>query len=72
MTGRRLAMLEQAAARRNITVDDVKAQLLRQAGIKRFGEPEEIADLIAFAASPAARWMTGSVLRMDGGEVKSV
>nr|WP_283806042.1 hypothetical protein [Bradyrhizobium sp. LTSP857] len=28
--------------------------------------------MIAFAVSPAARWMTGTVLRMDGGEVKSV
>ena len=43
-----------------------------QAGIGRFGEPEEIADLIAFAVSPAAHWMTGTVLRMDGGEAKSV
>ena len=27
---------------------------------------------IAFAVSPPSRWMTGTVLRMDGGEVKSV
>jgi len=27
---------------------------------------------MAFIVSPAARWMTGTVLRMDGGEVKSV
>jgi 3-oxoacyl-[acyl-carrier protein] reductase len=27
---------------------------------------------MAFLVSPAARWMTGSMLRMDGGEVKSV
>jgi len=26
---------------------------------------------MAFIVSPAARWMTGTVLRMDGGEVKS-
>nr|WP_245328901.1 SDR family oxidoreductase [Bradyrhizobium centrolobii] len=38
----------------------------------RFGEAQEIAELIAFAVSPAARWMTGTVLRMDGGESKSV
>ncbi|WP_349509939.1 SDR family oxidoreductase [Bradyrhizobium sp. LTSP857] len=47
-------------------------KFLSQAGVARFGEPQEIADLIAFAVSPAARWMTGTVLRMDGGEVKSV
>ena len=72
MTGRRLSMLERIAASRNVTLDDAKRQLISQAGIGRFGEAHEIADLIAFAVSPAARWMTGTVLRMDGGEVKSV
>ena len=72
MTGRRLSMLETAAASKKITLEDAKQQFLKQAGIARFGETEEIADLMAFIVSPAARWMTGTVLRMDGGEVKSV
>jgi len=72
MTGRRLSMLERAAASKKITLEDAKRQFLRQAGISRFGEAEEIADVMAFVVSPAARWMTGTVLRMDGGEVKSV
>lgn len=72
MTGRRLALLEKAAAATRIDLDTAKAGFLRQAGIKRFGTPEEIADLTAFAVSPAARWMTGTVLRMDGGEIKSL
>lgn len=72
MTGRRLAMLEKAAVANKITLDEIKQKFLRQAGISRFGEPEEIADVIAFAVSPPARWMTGTVLRMDGGEVTSV
>ena len=65
-------MIEKLAASRGIGVDDAKKAFLAQAGIARFGEPEEIADLIAFAVSPSARWMTGTVLRIDGGEVKSV
>lgn len=72
MTGRRLAMLEKTAASRNIPFEAAKQQFLKQAGISRFGEAEEIGDLMAFVVSPAARWMTGTVLRMDGGEVKSV
>jgi 3-oxoacyl-[acyl-carrier protein] reductase len=72
MTGRRLAMIEKTAAARKISVADARQQFLRQAGIARFGESEEIAELMAFAVSPAARWLTGTVLRMDGGEVKSV
>lgn len=72
MTGRRTALLQAAATAKGVTLDQVKQGFLTQAGISRFGEPEEIAELIAFAVSPAARWMTGTVLRMDGGEVKSV
>ncbi len=71
MTGRRLAMLEKAAAKK-ATLEEAKQQFLKQAGISRFGAPEEIADIMAFIVSPAARWMTGTVVRMDGGEVKSV
>jgi NAD(P)-dependent dehydrogenase (short-subunit alcohol dehydrogenase family) len=41
-------------------------------GIERFGTPEEIADLMAYLVSPDARWMTGSSVRMDGGEIKTI
>jgi 3-oxoacyl-[acyl-carrier protein] reductase len=72
MTDRRLAMIERVAKTRGVGVDEVKRTFLHGAGIARFGEPEEIAELMAFAVSPGSRWMTGTVLRMDGGEVKSV
>jgi 3-oxoacyl-[acyl-carrier protein] reductase len=72
MTGRRLSMIEKAAATNGISVDEAKQKLLTQAGISRYGTPEEIADLMAFLVSPAARWMTGSTLRMDGGEIKAI
>jgi 3-oxoacyl-[acyl-carrier protein] reductase len=72
MTTRRVAMLEKAASAKKISLDEAQQQFLKQAGIRRFGEAEEIAELMAFVVSPAARWMTGTVLRMDGGEVKSV
>jgi 3-oxoacyl-[acyl-carrier protein] reductase len=72
LTGRRLAMLEKAATSKKVTLEEAKQHFLKQAGIGRFGEAEEIADVMAFVVSPAARWMTGTVLRMDGGEVKSV
>jgi NAD(P)-dependent dehydrogenase (short-subunit alcohol dehydrogenase family) len=43
-----------------------------ETGIAHYGTPEEIAELMAFLVSHAAKWMTGSTLRMDGGEVKSI
>lgn len=43
-------------------------------GIKlgRFGTAEEIAHLVVFLASPAAAWMTGSDVVIDGGLVKTL
>ena len=43
-----------------------------EVGIVRFAKPEEIADLMAFLVPPSAKWMTGSSIRTDAGEVKSV
>ena len=72
MTGRRLSMLEKAAATRQISLEEAQRMFLKQAGITRFGTAEEVAELIAFVLSPTMRWVTGTVLRIDGGEVKSV
>ena len=72
MTGRRLSMIEKWAAAHKVGVDDAKQTLLKQAGIGRYGEPQDIAELMAFLVSPGARWMTGAQLRIDGGEVKSI
>jgi 3-oxoacyl-[acyl-carrier protein] reductase len=72
MTGRRRSYLEHWAPLHNMTVEEATANFPKEAGIARYGEPEEIAELMAFLVSPGARWMTGSTLRMDGGEVKSV
>lgn len=72
MTGRRRWYLEHWASIHHMTVAEATKKFPQDAGIARYGEPEEIAELMAFLVSPGARWMTGSTLRMDGGEVKSI
>jgi 3-oxoacyl-[acyl-carrier protein] reductase len=72
MTGRRRSYLKHWASIHNMTVEEATAKFPQDAGIARYGTPEEIAELMAFLVSPGARWMTGSTLRMDGGEVKSI
>jgi 3-oxoacyl-[acyl-carrier protein] reductase len=72
MTGRRRSYLEHWAPLHDLTVEEATENFPKEAGIARYGEPEEIAELMAFLVSPGARWMTGSTLRMDGGEVKSI
>lgn len=72
MTGRRRSYLDHWAPLHKMTVEEATDRFPKEAGIARYGQPEEIAELMAFLVSPAARWMTGSAIRMDGGEVKSI
>lgn len=72
MTGRRRSFLEKWAPTHNMTVEEATNRFPEQAGISRYGQPEEIAALLAFMVSPAAKWMTGTSVRMDGGEVKGI
>ena len=72
MTGRRRSFLEKWAPAHNMSVEEATKKFPEEAGISRYGQPEEIADLLAFMVSPAAKWMTGASLRMDGGEIKGI
>ena len=72
MTGRRRAFFESWAPAHNLTVEEAIKKFPEQAGITRFGKPEEIADLMSYLVSPAAKWMTGASIRMDGGEIKTI
>jgi NAD(P)-dependent dehydrogenase (short-subunit alcohol dehydrogenase family) len=72
MTGRRKSYLQHWAQLHDMTAEEAAIRFPQEAGIARYGEPAEIAELMAFLVSPGARWMTGSTLRMDGGEVKSI
>jgi 3-oxoacyl-[acyl-carrier protein] reductase len=49
-------------------VDDM---LQREVALRRLGTPEEIADVVAFLASPRAAFITGSVMVADGGQLRS-
>jgi len=72
MTGRRQSFFEKWAPAHNLTVEEAIRKFPEQAGITRFGKPEEIADLMSYLVSPGAKWMTGASVRMDGGEIKSI
>jgi 3-oxoacyl-[acyl-carrier protein] reductase len=72
MTGRRRVFFESWAPAHNLTVEEAIKKFPEQAGITRLGKPEEIADLMAYLVSTAAKWMTGSSVRMDGGEIKGI
>jgi len=49
----------------------VADMLQREVALRRLGTPEEIADVVAFLASPRAAFITGSVMVADGGQLRS-
>lgn len=49
--------------------EELVAKLLEQIPLARLGEPEDIAGAVAFLSSPAAAYITGQVLTIDGGLV---
>ncbi|HXF66309.1 MAG TPA: SDR family oxidoreductase [Burkholderiales bacterium] len=58
---------ERRAARLGITVEEHYARTGRTIPLGRVGEAEEVANVIAFLASDAASYVTGSCINVDGG-----
>jgi 3-oxoacyl-[acyl-carrier protein] reductase len=72
ITGRRRSFMEHWAPGHGMSVEEAMKQFPEKAGIARYGEPEEIAGLMAYLVSKEARWLTGASVRMDGGEIKGI
>ena len=49
--------------------EDLKNTILRQIPLGKFGQPEDVAKVVLFLASGASGYITGQVLRVDGGMV---
>lgn len=47
--------------------EEVKKAYMANIPLKRYGEPEEIAEVVAFLCEDRSRYMTGQVLKVDGG-----
>lgn len=52
-----------------LTSEEARQRILGRTPLRRLGEPEEVADVVAFLLSDAARYMTGEIVHVDGGRM---
>jgi NAD(P)-dependent dehydrogenase (short-subunit alcohol dehydrogenase family) len=55
------------AAAAGTTADEIRRHSIEKEGIRRLGEPEDVANLVAFLCSPGARHIHGVAVAVDGG-----
>jgi 3-oxoacyl-[acyl-carrier protein] reductase len=69
----RIASLDRGRAERSgISVKEVEQQTIARIPLGRYGEPAEIGRVAAFLLSPAASYVTGAIVPVDGGMVKAL
>lgn len=71
-TARLVELADHLAAKQGVSVDAVYADWSKEIPMGRVGEPEEFAAAAAFLASERASYITGTVLAVDGGHIRSV
>ncbi|GGU43981.1 SDR family oxidoreductase [Lentzea flava] len=71
-TGRTRSLDENRAEREGRSVDEVAGESTASIPVGRYGEPAEYAAVVAFLASAQASYVTGSLVRVDGGLIPSI
>jgi len=67
MTGRLAQIIRNKSNKLNETEEFIQEEMLDEIPLKRFAQPEEIANAVAFLASPSAAYISGINLPVDGG-----
>jgi NAD(P)-dependent dehydrogenase (short-subunit alcohol dehydrogenase family) len=66
-TDRMESLLQQTSEAEGISLEEARARASAEAGIRRVGRPEDIAETVAFLCGPHARHIQGVSLPVDGG-----
>ena len=65
-------MIATTAKKISQTVDSLTKDMVQEVPLKRFADPSEIAAVAAFLASPAASYVNGTSIPVDGGRTGSI
>ena len=71
-TQRLESLINTTATAKKVSAKDVEKQMLEEVPARRFGEAAEIAAVAAFLATPAAAYVNGESIRVDGGRTDSI
>lgn len=71
-TSRYTSLVKATSEKKNISKEAVEQDLISTIPMGRIGEAEEIGNMIAFLASPAAAYVTGTSIPVDGGKTPSI
>lgn len=72
MTGRLESIIKTNAEKKSISFDEAKQDMVKEIPLGRISEPHEVAAAVAFLASPAASYINGINIPVDGGRTGSL
>ena len=72
LSERMLTNVKARAKEKGWTLEEALKERAAETALNRIGEPKELAQVVAFLASPKSSYITGTTMRVDGGLVRSV
>jgi len=71
-TDRTAAIDEQRANRAGITIEAERQKTIDRVPLHRYGDPADVGRVAAFLLSPAASYVNGQIVAVDGGMIRSI